>query len=148
MAEQSEPVKCSSLRKNGHVLIKGFPCKIVDMSTSKTGKHGHAKVHLTGIDIFTEKKYEELCVSTHNMNVPIIERTDYQLIDIDVDSVTVLNEEGEALEGMFKMPSLCDTDLDIAKQIKEAHDDGKNVYVTVVSSMGTDAIKAFKVMKD
>jgi len=32
-------------------LISGRPCKIVDMSTSKTGKHGHAKVHLVAIDV-------------------------------------------------------------------------------------------------
>lgn len=39
------PMQCSALRKNGHVVIKGKPCKIVEMSTSKTGKHGHAKVY-------------------------------------------------------------------------------------------------------
>ncbi len=44
-------MQCSGLRKNGHVVIKGRPCKIVDMSTSKTGKHGHAKVHLVAIDV-------------------------------------------------------------------------------------------------
>lgn len=43
-ASKTFPMQCSALRKNGHVLIKGHPCKIVDMSTSKTGKHGHAKV--------------------------------------------------------------------------------------------------------
>ena len=32
-------------------VTQGSPCKIVDMSTSKTGKHGHAKVHLVGIDV-------------------------------------------------------------------------------------------------
>ena len=43
-ASKTFPQQCSALRKNGHVVIKGHPCKIVEMSTSKTGKHGHAKV--------------------------------------------------------------------------------------------------------
>ena len=45
-ASQTYPQQCSALRKNGHVVIKGHPCKIVEMSTSKTGKHGHAKVRV------------------------------------------------------------------------------------------------------
>jgi translation initiation factor 5A len=39
------PMQCSALRKGGHVVIKDRPCKVIEMSTSKTGKHGHAKVY-------------------------------------------------------------------------------------------------------
>ena len=35
------------------IIPQNRPCKIVEMSTSKTGKHGHAKVHLVALDIFT-----------------------------------------------------------------------------------------------
>ncbi len=51
LASETFPSKASALRKGGYILIRNHPCKIVEMSTSKPGKHGHAKVKSNFITI-------------------------------------------------------------------------------------------------
>ncbi|KAF8172817.1 eukaryotic translation initiation factor 5A-2 [Mycena galopus ATCC 62051] len=131
-ASTTFPMQCSALRKNGHVVIKGRPCKIVDMSTSKTGKHGHAKVHLVAIDIFTGKKMEDISPSTHNMDVPNVVRNEYQLVNIDEDFLNLMNQDGVPKDDV-KVP-----EGDIGKQIKDDFDAGKELLVTIVSAMGEE----------
>ena len=42
----------------------------MDISTSKTGKHGHAKANITAIDIFTGKKLTEVKPTSANLYAP------------------------------------------------------------------------------
>lgn len=142
-ASDKFPMQCSALRKNGHVMVKDHPCKIVEMSTSKTGKHGHAKVHLVALDIFTGKKYEDICPSTHNMNVPRVMRKEYQVIDIsDEDFVSLLQDSGETKEDLK-----LDPETDIGKELKDKWDKGDDdVFATVLTACGIEKIIAVKVV--
>ncbi|KAI8991428.1 eukaryotic translation initiation factor 5A [Mycotypha africana] len=137
-ASTTFPMQCSALRKNGHVVIKGRPCKIVDMSTSKTGKHGHAKVHLVGIDIFTGKKYEDLCPSTHNMDVPNVTRQDYALINIDDGYLNLMLQDGSTKDDV-KLP-----EGELGEELEADFDEGKELIVSVVSAMGEEHALSFK----
>lgn len=139
-ASLSYPIQCSALRKNGHVLIKNRPCRIVDMSTSKTGKHGHAKVNLVGIDIFSGKKYEDMCPSTHNMEVPNIARHELQLIDIDDGFMSFMMPNGSTKDDV-KVP-----EGDLGEQIQALFADGKDLLVTVIAAMGEEVAIAVKEM--
>ncbi|PIN00360.1 Translation initiation factor 5A (eIF-5A) [Handroanthus impetiginosus] len=100
-ASKTFPQQAGTIRKNGYIVIKGRPCKVVEVSTSKTGKHGHAKCHFIGIDIFTGKKLEDIVPSSHNCDVPHVSRTDYQLIDISEDGfVSLLTESGNTKDDL------------------------------------------------
>ncbi|EAN34122.1 translation elongation factor IF5A [Theileria parva strain Muguga] len=144
-ASHTVPVQAGAIKKNSFVMIKGHPCKVVEYSTSKTGKHGHAKANITGIDIFTGKKYEDICPTSHNMDVPHVKRTEIQLIGIEDDGfVTLLNQDGS-----------CKTDLqltkdgegnfdEVAKQIQTLYESGKEVLVTVLSACGQEKIVGCK----
>ncbi|KAF7509431.1 hypothetical protein GJ744_007994 [Endocarpon pusillum] len=133
-ASDTTPTQCSTLRKNGHVIMgkERRPCKIVDMSTSKTGKHGHAKVHLTGIDIFTGKKYEELSPSTHNMEVPKVTRKEYPLLDISADNYLSLMDEGGNPKEDVKLE-----DGEVKDKITKLFiEQGKDTNVVILTAMG------------
>lgn len=69
-ASLSYPKQAGTIRKGQHVVIKGFPCKVIEITTSKTGKHGHAKANIVAVDIFTGKKYEDICPTSHNLVNP------------------------------------------------------------------------------
>jgi len=142
-AAETFPMQCSALRKNGYVVIKNRPCKIVEMSTSKTGKHGHAKVHMIGIDVFTSKKYEDICPSTHNMNVPNVVRKDYQLLDIQDGFLSLLDYTSGETKDDLKMP-----DDDVGQDIEKKFDSGESCEVTVMSAMGEEKAVGIKAMKE
>jgi len=142
-ASKTFPKQCSAFRKNEFIVLKGRPCKVVEMSTSKTGKHGHAKVHIVGLDIFTSKKYEDICPSTHNMEAPVVKRKDYQLMSINEDGfVSLLNLDTCEEKADLKLP-----EDDMGKQIRDAFEkDETGILCTVVTAMGEESILAFKNM--
>jgi|Dee2metaT_5_FD_contig_121_12868_length_1065_multi_4_in_0_out_0_1 translation initiation factor 5A len=143
------PMQAGALRKGGYCMLKGFPCKLIEITTSKTGKHGHAKAAITGIDIFTDKKVEDMTPTSHNMEVPNVTRTEYQLIDLDPDagSVSVLLENGDTKDDL-NLAKKTDGNYDeVSEKIIAAFEKGDAILVTVLAAMNKEKIVAFKEMQ-
>ena len=134
------PLAAGSVKKNSFMVFQGRPCKVVDYTTSKTGKHGHAKASITGIDIFNGKKYEDSVPTSHNVMVPNIKRTEWTVISYDEDGyVTLMNPQGETRQDL-KLSDETDADVANAAKLKELCDAGKDVTVCVLEAMKIEKI--------
>nr|AEW42981.1 putative eukaryotic translation initiation factor 5A [Haliotis diversicolor] len=144
-ASASYPKQCSALRKNEYVLIKNRPCKIVDLSTSKTGKHGHAKVHIVGTDLFTNKKFEDVCPSTHNMNVPHVSRIEYQVIDMDNEGYLTLMDDKHGTRDDMKVS---EKDVEMRKEFETRLKEELPTLAVVLKAMDEEVVIGVKSGKD
>merc|ERR1719242_1065568 len=122
------PMQAGEIRKGSHIMIKGHPCKVAEVSTSKTGKHGHAKAHIVALDIFTSKKYEDLCPTSHNVEVPFVKRTEFQCLTADgtTGEVSLLLDDGSTKD---------DLNLPDRVTIGEPTDDDKKVSKDIVDEV-------------
>merc|ERR1711935_1060612 len=143
-ASTTIPMQAGNVRKGGFMVIKGRPTKVIEVTTSKTGKHGHAKCHFTATDIFTGKKMEELVPSSHNLEVPIVSREDYTLVDLNDEGFLGLMDDTGNVREDLKLPSGHDDAEALARQIQVQWDDGKELVLTVLKSMGEEQINATK----
>jgi len=131
-ASLTYPAQASALRKGGYVLLKSKPCKIINISTSKPGKHGHAKCNFYGKDIFTGAVVEDVTPLSHNMEVPIVKKAEYDVMDISGDGyLSLLGMEGGKED--VKVP-----ENEVGAKIRELLAEGKNVTVTILAGMGME----------
>ena len=143
-ASDTYPLSAGSIKKNGYMVFNGRPCKVVDYSTSKTGKHGHAKASITGVDIFNQKKYEDSLPTSHNVDVPVIKRIEWNVISIDGDGFLTLMDTNGNTRSDLKLPDETEDDAELAKKLTDAVEAGKEINVTVLSAMGIEKIVEFK----
>ena len=142
-ASDTIPIKAGYCKKGIHVMLKGNPCKIIEIATSKTGKHGHAKVNITGIDIFSGKKYQESSPTSHNLMQPIITKQDYQLIELDEDNfLTLMDENGAIREDL----SLDPEDIESNNKLKEDFKKDKEIVVTIQKCIQKEKVIAYKLV--
>ncbi|MEM0340368.1 MAG: translation initiation factor IF-5A [Acidilobaceae archaeon] len=81
------------LKKGSFIVIDGEPCKIVDMSTAKTGKHGSAKAHVVAIGVFTGQKRTLIAPVDTRVQVPVIEKRVGQVLADMGDRVQIMDME-------------------------------------------------------
>ena len=81
------------LKVGRFVMIDGIACRVVDIETSAPGKHGAAKMRITGIGIFDGQKKTLLKPSSGDIEVPVITKKKAQVVSVTDTTAQVMDLE-------------------------------------------------------
>jgi len=118
-------------------MLKEKPCKVISVTTSKTGKHGHAKANITGLDIFTGKKYIDICPTSHNMTAPVVTNTSWSLLGVEDGYLNLMDEDGTTKDDV-KFPT-----GEIGEKLQSTMDslpEDREIVLRIMAACGSEAV--------
>lgn len=93
MGGETKPVSVGNLQKGNYVIIEGIACRVTDTQTSRPGKHGHAKVRLTGVGLLDDKKRVIVMPGHDTIDSPIVEKRSAQVLSVHGNVANIMDAE-------------------------------------------------------
>ena len=118
---ETKPVSIGSLKKGNYIIIDEVACKVFDIQVSRPGKHGHAKIRMTGVGLVDGKKRVIVAPGHDNVNTPIVEKKSAQVLSISGNAANVMDNE-----------SYETFDLEIPEDLKGQVKDGSQVAYWII----------------
>ncbi|MBR9699481.1 translation initiation factor IF-5A [Candidatus Woesearchaeota archaeon] len=118
---ETKPVSIGGLKKGNYIVIEEVACKVSDIQVSRPGKHGHAKIRLTGVGLMDGKKRIIVAPGHDNVDTPIVEKRTAQVLSLSGDKANVMDNE-----------SYETFDLDIPAELKEQCKDGVQILYWII----------------
>ncbi len=128
---ETKLVSVGSLKKGDTIIIDGAPCKITDTSTSRPGKHGHAKVNMMATGLLDGKKRNLVMPGHDKVEAPIIEKKTAQVLSVAGKTASVMD-----------METYETFDMDVPEEFTAEVKEGVEVLYWTI--MGTKVIKQVK----
>ena len=124
-------VSVGSLKRGDTIIIDGHACKVTDTTTSRPGKHGHAKVNMMAVGLLDGKKRNLVMPGHDKVEAPIIEKKTAQVLGVSGNTANVMDSE-----------SFETFDLEIPEELQADVEEGKNVLYWEL--MGLKVMKQVK----
>lgn len=154
-SEQFDKKACNELRVGNILVIETGGryeyIKVGTITTAKPGKHGSAKYMIKGSNIQTKKTHETSFISGSKVDTAKLKRTEYVLVDIYGDEMSVMGRGAE--EGSFetlKISEFSEKDVELLKSVMDP-DSKEEVTFALISAprlcMVEDVRKGGKVVQ-
>lgn len=81
------------LKVGRYVVVDEEPCKIIDITTSKPGKHGASKARIECVGMFDGVKRSMVAPVTEKCKIPMIDKRKVQILNISNNQAQVMDME-------------------------------------------------------
>ncbi|KAF9570258.1 Eukaryotic translation initiation factor 5A [Mortierella alpina] len=126
------PKSCSEIQKKDCILLKGRPCEVKDVSIIETNDC-QILVKLVAEDVLTGETMEDLLPYDASVEVPIVERRQYRLLDI-TDGVMHLSATfAKDLWIQLKVP-----EGPLGQKLIDYYGYKCNLFINTVAAMGQE----------
>ncbi|MCW4052626.1 MAG: translation initiation factor IF-5A [Candidatus Bathyarchaeota archaeon] len=89
----SKPADVGDLRVGGYVIVDDEPCRVVNLTKSKPGKHGAAKARIVAVGVFDGGKRTFVKPVSAQIEVPLIEKRNGQVLALLPSAVQIMDLE-------------------------------------------------------
>ncbi|HDI73565.1 MAG TPA: translation initiation factor IF-5A [Candidatus Korarchaeota archaeon] len=79
------------LKKGSYVVLDGEPCEVLNVSKSKPGKHGAAKVRIEARGIFDGSRRSKIFPADALIEIPIVDKKTAQVISVYGNTVQLMD---------------------------------------------------------
>lgn len=110
-----------SLKKGSTCVIDGAACTVTDLKVSRPGKHGHAKVNLTGVGIIDGVKRNIMMPGHDTIQIPVIDKRNAQVLSITGTTANVMDSE-----------SYETFDIEIPEELRSSVKEGSTILYWIV----------------
>lgn len=130
MPEGIVPGTAKDLKIGKYVMMDDEPCKVVEMQVSAPGKHGAAKMRITGIGIFDGNKHTILKPSDGDIEVPMVERKNAQVVSISGEMAQLMDPTTYEMYEL-KIPEELKNQVEAGKEVELLEAIGKRLMQKV-----------------
>jgi translation initiation factor 5A len=81
------------IKVGNYVVFDGIPCVVKSLHKGKTGKHGAAKCRIEAVGLFEEKKIIKVMPASDNVQVPLVEKRNAQVLSVNGNKANVMDLE-------------------------------------------------------
>jgi len=86
-------IDATEMRVNTFLMLDNVAHQVKKMDTSKTGKHGHAKVRFEAINVFTGKKKVAVVPGHDKFEIPHIDKRSAQILSMHENVASLMDSE-------------------------------------------------------